>query len=178
MRAAGAGSIQTSTSYLRPARDQHPQRVFRDHFGRFAAEYDSHYAKELGNFRLERISQVATWFLTCGDYRQGVACIRCINPECRHEYFCPFSFKGFFLCPSCSQKRTLLFAEYLDEQLLLTLPHRQFVFTLPKVLRVFLRYDQRLFADLVRLIFNLIAEFYSTAAGKPISSAAVVAYQY
>ena len=89
--------------------------VFRDHFARFAADYDSRYAKDLGNFRLERISRVATHFLTCGDYRQGVARIRCVNPERRHEYFRPFSCKGFFLCPSCSQKRTLLFAEYLDE---------------------------------------------------------------
>jgi hypothetical protein len=120
---------------------------------------------------------VATRFLTCGDYRQGVARIRCVNPKCRHEYFRPFSCKGFFLCPTCSQKRTLLFAEYLDEQLLLALPHRQFVFTLPKALRVFLRHDQRLFAKLARLIFNLIAEFYCTAAGKPITTAAVIAYQ-
>ena len=123
------------------------------------------------------LERAVTRFLTCGDYRQGVDRLRCVNPECRHEYFRPFSCKGFFLCPSCSQKRTLLFAEYLDEQLLLALPHRQFVFTLPKALRVFLRHDQRLFADLARLIFNLIAEFYSTAAGKPISTAAVVAYQ-
>jgi hypothetical protein len=164
-----------------PAYAQHGtntlQHVFRDHFSQFAAEYDSRYASELGNFRLERISRVATRFLTCGDYRQGVARIRCSNPECRHEYFRPFSCKGFFLCPSCSQKRTLLFAEYLDEQLLLALPHRQFVFTMPKALRVFLRHDRRLFADLARLIFNLIAEFYSTAAGKPIATGAVVAYQ-
>jgi hypothetical protein len=153
------------------------QQVFRDHFGRFAAEYDSRYAKDLGNFWLERISRVATRFLTCGDYRQGVARIRCVNPECRHEYFRPFSCKGFFLCPSCSQKRTLLFAEYLDERLLLALPHRQFVFTLPKALRVFLRHDQRLFAMLSRLIFSLIAQFYLAAAGKPITTAAVVAFQ-
>ncbi len=174
------------------------QHVFRDHFARFAVQYDSCYAKELGNFRLERISRVATRFLTCGYYPlsgsgvysrresgQGVARIRCVNPECRHKYFRPFSCKGFFLCPSCRQKRTLLFAEYLDEQLLLALPHRQFVFTpwsgrctdLPKALRVFLRHDQRLFAELARLIFNLIAQFYSTAAGTPISTAAVVAHQ-
>jgi len=101
--------------------------------------------------------------------------------ECRHECFRPFSCKGFNLCPSCSQKRTLLFAEYLDEQLLFTLPHRQFVFThwsgrctdLPKALRVFLRHDQRLSATLSRLISSLVAEFYCTAAGKP----TVVAYQ-
>ncbi len=40
-----------------------------------------------------------------------------------------------------------MFSESLDEQLLLTLPYRQFVFTLPKALRVFLRRDQRLFAQ-------------------------------
>ena len=127
--------------------------------------------------RIERISRVATRFLTCGDYRQGVAGIRCINPECRHEYFRPFSCKGFFLGPSRSQKRTLLFSECLDEQWLLALPHRQFVFTLPKALRVFLRHDQRLFADLARLIFDLIGQFYSAAAARAISTAAVVAYQ-
>ncbi len=105
------------------------QHIFRDHFGRFAAEYDSRYASELGKFRIECISRVAIRLLTCGDYRQGVARIRCANPGCRHEYFRPFSCKGFFLCPSCSQKRTLLFSKYLDEQLLLALPHRQFFFT-------------------------------------------------
>jgi hypothetical protein len=62
-------------------------------------------------------------------YIQGVARIQCTNPDCRLEYFRPFSCKGFYLCPSCSQKRTLLFAEYVDQQLLLTLPHRQFVFS-------------------------------------------------
>jgi hypothetical protein len=38
--------------------------VLRDHFARFAAVYDSRYAKDLGNFRIERISRVATRFLT------------------------------------------------------------------------------------------------------------------
>ena len=114
---------------LGPLRAPSPAHAFsfgglmlRDHFGRFAAVYDSRYAKGLGN-------RVVARFLTCGDYRQGVARIRCANPERHHEYLRPFSCKAFFLCPSCSQKRTLLFAEYLDEQLLLTLPHRQLVFT-------------------------------------------------
>ncbi|MBN1838189.1 MAG: transposase zinc-binding domain-containing protein [Spirochaetales bacterium] len=50
----------------------------------------------------------------------------------------------FHLCPSCSQKRTLLFAEYMNERLLLPLPHRQMVFTFPKVLRGFFRYHPTL----------------------------------
>lgn len=69
-------------------------------------EYDARHAQELGNFRIERIARVATRFLTCGDYRQGLARIRCSNPECRQEYFRLFSCRGFYLCPSCSQKRS------------------------------------------------------------------------
>ena len=63
-----------------------------------------------------------------GAYLQCVARIRCTNPDCGHDYFRPFSCNGFYLCPSCSQKRTLLFAEYLAEEVLHDLPHRQFVF--------------------------------------------------
>jgi hypothetical protein len=42
--------------------------------------------------------------------------------------------------------------EYLGEDLLLTLSHRQFVWTIPKDLRVFLHHDRELFADLGRLL--------------------------
>lgn len=68
-------------------------------------------------------------------------------------------------------------SKYLDEYLLLALPHRQFIFTLPKALRVFLRYDQRLFGWISRLMFSLIAEFYSAWAFRPISRAAILASQ-
>jgi hypothetical protein len=37
----------------------------------------------------------------------------CTNAGCGHEYFRPFSCKGFYLRPACSQKRTLLFTEHL-----------------------------------------------------------------
>jgi hypothetical protein len=175
VQAAAIPSVSPRATYAQRGTNT-LQYVFRDHFACFAADYDSRYAKELGNFRIERISRVSTRFLACGDYRQGVARIRCSNPECRREYFRPFSCRGFHLCPSCRQ-RSLLFSEYLDEHLLLVLPYRQFVFTPPKALRVFLRHDQRLFGLISRLIFSLIADFYSAAAGKPISSAAVLSYQ-
>ncbi len=57
-----------------------------------------------------------------------------------------------------------MFAECLDDQLPSTLPHHQFVFTLPKALRVFPRYEPRLFAKLSRLIleggFDSAGQFY------------------
>ncbi len=87
---------------------------------------------------------------------------------CGFDYFRPFSCKSFFLCPSCGQKRTLLLGEYLADDLLLRLPRRQFVWTIPKALRGFLKRDRSLFAEVGKLIFSLIAEYYTTAAGRPL----------
>jgi hypothetical protein len=61
--------------------------------------------------------------------------------------------------------------EYLSEDLLLTLPHRQFVWTIPKVLRVFLRHDRELFADLGRLTFDILRRFFCQAAGRSLRCA-------
>jgi len=138
--------------------------IFERHFDQFCEQYEERFAKKYGMYRLERLQDVGTRFRLCGDYLQGVARIRCTNPECGYDYFRPFSCKGFYLCPCCSQKRTLLFAEHLTEKVLLDLPHRQFVFTLPKALRVFFRHDRRLFEEISRLIFDLIREFYREVA--------------
>ena len=72
----------------------------------------------LGPRRLERITE-AVKDVRCGDYRLGAARLKCSNPSRGCEMFRPFSCRTFYLCPSCSQKRTLLFAEFLSENLLL-----------------------------------------------------------
>jgi len=104
------------------------QKIFERHFSDFVRVYEDDYADRYGKYRLERIKTIGEHFLACGDYLNGVARIRCTNPDCCHDYFRPFSCKGFYLCPSCSQKRTILMAEHLTEEVLLRLPHRQFVF--------------------------------------------------
>ena len=124
--------------------------IFERHFADFCEHYDEKYAATYGKYRLERIQQIGHRFCICGDDLQGVARIRCRNPECGHDYFRPFSCKGFYLCPSCSRKRTILFAEHLTNEVLLKLPHRQFVFTMPRALRPFFHHDRRLFGDMLR----------------------------
>ena len=114
-------------------------------------------------------------FTSCADWTKGVARILC--QDCGYSYFRPFSCKVFHLCPSCDQKRTLLYAEYLAEDLLLDLPHRQFVFTIPKILRPYFKSDKRLFGEVARLIFSLLSEFFSLAAGQELLCACVVSYQ-
>ena len=175
---ASSSTIPAATPRYVPRGPNTLTHIFHDHFQDFALSYDSLYAKDYGRFRLQRISRVVARFETCGDYSKGIARLQCSNPECRFEYFRPFSCKGFYLCPSCSQKRTLLFAEYLDEHLLLQLPHRQFVFSIPKALRIFFRHDQKLFGSVSYLIFSLLTQFYRLAAGSPLlKTSSIVAFQ-
>ena len=155
----------TATNRYGPRGRNELHTIFERHFADFCEHYDEKYAATYGRYRLERIQQLGERFSTCGDYLQGVARIRCTNPECGHDYFRPFSCKGFYLCPSCSRKRTILFAEHLTNEVLLRLPHRQFVFTVPKALRPFFRHDRRLFADVSRLVYRIIHEFYAMMGG-------------
>ena len=57
------------------------------------------------------------------------------------------------------------------------LPHRQFVWTIPKALRGFLKRDRALFAGIGKLIFALIAEYYAEAAGRPLATGMVSSHQ-
>ncbi len=57
------------------------------------------------------------------------------------------------------------------------MPHRQFVFTIPKILRPYFRNDKRLFGEISRLIFSLLSEFFSLSAGQELLGAMVVSYQ-
>ena len=139
--------------------------------------YELKYSGECGKYSLERISSVVEEYLKCGDYKNGIARVKCTNPECNHDFFVPFSCKQFLFCPSCSQKRTLLFGEYLAFEVLLKLPHKFFTFILPKALRVFLKNDKYLFSDISKLIYTLVNDFYTEAAGREIMSGAVLVYQ-
>jgi len=91
---------------------------------------------------------------------KGVTCIRYTNADCRSEYFRPFSCEVFHLCPSCSQKGTLLFAEFMNEQLL----------------RGFFRHHRALYGQIAQQVYAMIGRFYNAAAGCRVHSAAIVAY--
>ena len=151
------------------------QRLFQKRFARFEEVYEEQYAASCGKYRLPVIQRAAEAFNLCGDWSEGVARIRC--SDCEYDFFVPFSCKSFFLCPSCSQKRTLLLGEYLSGDLLLQLPHRQFVWTIPKCLRVFLKHDRELHAKLSRLIFSLLSSYFSEAAGHTITTGMVSSLQ-
>ncbi len=55
-----------------------------------------------------------------------------------------FSCKTRGFCPSCHAKRLEEWGEWMRETLLLDVPHRQVVFTIPKMLRVFFKFKRKL----------------------------------
>jgi hypothetical protein len=153
------------------------QDILQDHFNSFEENYDIQYSEKYGKYRIIHIKETVERFIECGDYSKGIARIKCTNTTCGHEYFRPFSCKSWYLCPSCNQKRLLLFSEHLSENVLLKLPHRQFVFTLPKLLRVYFKYDRNLFEEVSRIIFSIIHDFYSETVKTKIKTGVVVSYQ-
>lgn len=127
-------------------RPRHPERtvlyrVLFHYFDRFLAEYESRFEKEYGFLR-PIVKEVVERYLDCGNPRCGFARIRC--PDCGEERLLMFSCRTRGFCPSCHSKRLEEWGEWMRETLLLDVPHRQVVFTIPKMLRLFFKYKRRL----------------------------------
>jgi hypothetical protein len=77
--------------------------------------------------------------------------------------------RGF--CPSCHSKRLEEWGEWMRETLLLDVPHRQVVFTIPKMLRLFFKYNRRLLGSLCRCALRSLARYFEIVAGCEMSTA-------
>ena len=53
--------------------------------------------------------------------------------------------------PSCHQKKVLLFGEFIKGSVAYPLPHRQYVFSLPKMLRIYFRNNRELLKKLCKI---------------------------
>ena len=120
-------------------------RLIDEHFETFGQVYDERYQAKYGFWRPVIERSVAA-FLKCGDLQEGFARVRC--PDCKHEMFVAYSCKQRCTCPSCHQKRTLLTAIHVAEEVCCPVAHRQVVLTIPKRLRVHARFDRRLLGKL------------------------------
>lgn len=98
--------------------------------------------------------------IKCGDLREGFARVHCDG--CGHDMFVAFSCKSRCLCPSCHQKRILELGMHVAEDVCFPVPHRQFVFTIPKRFRIFFRYDRDLLKKLPKLAWEVVKEVYQS----------------
>jgi ribosomal protein S27E len=121
--------------------------VLFHYFERSLTEYEGRFEKEYGYFR-PVIKEVVERYLDCGNPRSGFARIRC--PDCHAEHLLTFSCKTRGFCPSCHAKRLEEWGEWVRETLLLDVPHRQVVLTIPKTLRIFFKFRRKLLGELCR----------------------------
>ncbi|MFC1652818.1 transposase, partial [Planctomycetota bacterium] len=120
-------------------------RLLNGHFAAFREVYSDRFQAKYGYWRPIVDRSVAA-FLKCGDLQEGFARVRC--PHCKHEMFVAYSCKQRCTCPSCHQKRTLLTAIHVADEVCFDVPHRQVVLTIPKRLRLHTRYDRKLLGKL------------------------------
>jgi len=83
--------------------------------------------------------------------------------------------RGF--CPSCHAKRLEEWGEWMRKTLILDVPHRQVVFTIPKRLRVFFKYKRRLLGDLCRCALRALTRYFEFVTGSALSPGVIAAIQ-
>jgi hypothetical protein len=132
-------------------------KIVRDYFNEFERVYSERFQERYGFWR-PVIRTSIDKFLKCGDVKEGFARVRC--PDCQEEFFVAFSCRQRACCPSCDQKRALLLGHRLRDEVLAPVPHRQWVFTIPKRLRVYFRYDRKLLGKLCRAAYETVCDVF------------------
>ena len=138
--------------------------LVEDNFDQLERVWDERYERQFGFWR-PIIRHVVEQYMDCGDLHCGFARLRC--PSCRKDLLLPYSCKRRCFCPSCHQKRALLFAEHVDEDVLGHVPIRRYVVTIPKMLRLCFKYDRKLLGELSRCFFDSIKDLLLDALPQP-----------
>jgi hypothetical protein len=150
---------------LRKPQETSLWKLLDHHFLEFVERYDDLFQQKYGFYR-PVISHVVRKYLECGDLREGFARIKC--PVCHHEYILAFSCRGRWFCPSCHNKKVVQFGHHLKETVLYPVPHRQYVFSVPKILRRFFFYDRKLLGKLSQCAAKSLTKFFKLILGKKI----------
>ena len=151
-----AAALKLDTYLPRSPRKNRYYRLVEDNYEQLERVWNQKYQQKYGYWR-PYVTNVIYKFLDCGDPHLGFARVKC--DDCKHEYILPFSCKRRHFCPSCHQKRVIEFGEHLHEEVLEDVPHRQWVFSIPKRLRPYFMYDRKLLAKLSRCAWNVLSEY-------------------
>jgi Zn finger protein HypA/HybF involved in hydrogenase expression len=131
-------------------------KCVENHFEELEQVWDAMYKSRYGYWRTY-VMTVIYKYLDCGDLHFGFARVRC--EDCGHEYLLAFSCKRRHFCPSCHQKRVVEYGEWLLTNVLKDVPYKQWVFSIPKRLRIYFLYDRKLLAKLSRCAWNVITTY-------------------
>jgi hypothetical protein len=160
-------------------KQRHPEstvlyRVLAAHFDTFLTKYETLFQRRDGYFR-PVVQEVVERYLDCANPMCGFARIRC--PQCASEYLLTFSCKTRHFCPSCHAKRREAWSIWLGRHLLLKVPHRQVVFTIPKIIRPFFRYNRALLGDLCLSAVRAITLYMKARADRDLMPGVIAVIQ-
>jgi hypothetical protein len=96
-------------------------------------------------------------YLKCGILAHGFARAHC--SDCGHDFLIAFSCKGRGVCPSCNARRMAETAAHLVENVIPRLPVRQWVLSIPKRLRYFLRSDPRAINTALHIFLHAVESY-------------------
>ena len=118
-------------------------------------------------------------FLRCGQPQYGFVRVRC--HQCAVDRVIPFSCKGRGLCPSCGGRRMADLAAHWMDHMLPDVPIRQWVLTLPWLLRYRLAWDPELLADVLAVTLRVLFRWQQLRAKRlgfeNVQSGAITAIQ-
>ena len=164
----------SAPTIYRPRRSQETPlyRLVQDHFETLVQVHEERFQPRYGRLR-HAARRAVEKFLDCGVLESGFARVRC--DRCRAEFLVAFSCKTRLLCPSCHAKRLEIWSDWLEHELLYAVPHRQFVFTVPKRLRPFFLHDRSLLGVLCRVAYRTLRDCLRVTLREPDAVPGVVA---
>ncbi len=121
------------------------------------------------------VQEVVERYLDCANPMCGFARVHC--PDCGCERLVTFSCKTRHFCPSCHARRREAWSIWLSEYLLLGVPHRQVVFTIPKMVSPFFKYRRSLLGDLCLCGVTTITKYMETCTGSHLMPGVVAVIQ-
>ena len=140
----------------------------------FLACYEKHHRRTMGPLRPDAVAAVRA-FLRCGDLAAGFTRFHC--PDCGHEKLLAFTCKSRHFCPACHQRRVRQTGGWIAASVCHDVPHRQFVFTFPKMLRGIFRKRRHLLHLLFQTATESLRDAFRARLGLPdgrIAAAAAV----
>jgi len=168
------GVLSRSTKQYRRRKPQYTPyyQCIEDYYEEFKRTYEKRFSQKYGYLR-SHIEKVIYQYLDCGILHNGFARIRC--GRCGHENILAFSCKRRHFCPSCHAKRCVEFGEFLCTNILKKVPHRHFVFSMPKILRKYFLFNRNLLKDLSRISWETVKYYYGSTCRKEGANPAAVA---
>ncbi len=184
-----------------PYRRRHPRatslyQLLDVHYETVKGVWEERFERRYGFWRGLYDAAVAK-YLDCGLFESGFARVKCTR--CPAEFLVAFSCKGRGLCPSCGAKRAAIFpggasfggnsgtsdsfegapsgrfSALLQNKILADVPHAQWVFSIPKMLRLYFLHHRELLGELAGLAYETIREMMAAVIEEPHARPGMVA---